>query len=206
VSTGLGPTDFVAIFSAVFGEMAAVRTSRGLATLTTHVGQEQVRAEEDAPRLVVVPTGARYETARNVGNQGGVYPDTNPKTFWRRILTFDALCWGDQPPASTESDLWVSYNTSVEIERELLIALAHNLGGPAAIRLYGARWEQPTDMNRRGRVLVVEFGFETPVTQEPYIVLPYSTVGGSGVQIHATIEAVFPDGQSSVAGIIIAPP
>jgi hypothetical protein len=87
-----------------------------------------------------------------------------------------------------------------------LVALAHNLGGPAAIRLYSARWDQPTDMVRRGRLLVVEVGFETPVTQEPYIVLPFSTATTSGVQIHATLEVVFPDGSSSVAGIIIAPP
>lgn len=208
MSTGLGPTDFVAIFSQIFGEMTAVRTARGLPPLTAyHMGAEWLLAEEDAPRIVVVPTGASYEKYRGLGDQTGIVGDFNPKPFYRRLVSFDAYCWGnDKPSTSTETDTWVSFNTAIEIEREFLVAVVHNVGGPAAVEMRGSKWDQPTDMNRRGRLLVVSLALETIVSQEPYIVLPFSTASTSGVQIDATISMLWPDGTSTVAGVIIAPP
>ena len=205
MTQGLGPTDLSALFSLVFGEIATVRASRTLPPLTsTHVGAEWLHSEEDAPRICIVPSKANYDTARGLGNQTGVVGDFNPKPLFRRLLSFDAYCWGDDlPRPQTEADTLYSFNSAIELERELIVALSHNLGGPAALRLHGAQWDQPTDMNRRGRLLILSFAFETPVTQEPYIVLPYSTT--AGVQIHATMETVFPDGQSSIAGVIIVP-
>jgi hypothetical protein len=208
MSTGLGPTDFVAIFSQIFGEMQAVRTGRGLPPLNSyHIGAEWIYSEEDAPRIVVVPTGFSYEKYRGIGNQTGAAGDFNPKPFYRRVANFDAYCWGDDMSlTSTEADTWVSFNTATEIEREYIVAVLHNVGGPAAVYNLSAKWDQPTDMNRRGRLLVVSLGLETCVTQEPYIVLPYSTAGGSGVQIQATIETLWPDGTSTIIGTVIAPP
>ena len=208
MTMGLGPYSTSSTLGAVFTEMAVVRAGRGLPALTAaHVGAEWLRAEEDAPRVVIVPVSNAFATARNTGNQTGITGDFNPKSLFRRLSTFEAYLWGDDKPADgTEATTWYSFDSAVELERELLVALAHNLGGPAAIIQLGSTWDQPTDMNRRGRLLVTRFAFETPVTQEPYITLPYSTASTSGVQISTTIEMLWPDGTSTIAGVIVSPP
>ena len=209
MSTGLGPFDLVALFSSVFGEMTTVRSSRGLTPLvSTHIGKEWLLQEEAAPRVVVIPERMQYAPARGLGNQTSHVGDFNPKALYRRFVTCKAYLWGDQPAVSTETDTWVSFNTAVEIEREFLVALSHNLGGPAAVisSNMSAEWDQPTDDTRLGRLLVLTFAFETPVTQEPYIVLPFATASSSGAQVSATLETVFPDGSSSIAGVIVTPP
>src|SRR5580704_11000587 len=191
MSTGLGPTDLIVLFSQVFGEIATVRATRQLPTAQMHLGQEWLAAQESPPRIVVVPTANRFSTARAMGGAG--FPPVsynnpasiNPKTFFRRLTGFDAYLWGDPSPTQgqpdpTEADLWYSFNSALELERELIIALAHNLGGPAAITLDGSRWEQRTDMTRLGRELVLSFAFETQVSQEPYALIHYPTQSPSG--------------------------
>lgn len=217
MSTGLGPTDLIAIFSAVFGQITTVRATRKLPAATLHLGQEWLLANESPPRIVVVPTANRYAPARPMGGAAGApfisQATFNPKTFYRRLTGFDAHLWGDPSPTQgqpdpTEADLWYSYNTTLELERELIVALAQNLGGTAALAsdLMSSRWEQLTDMQRLGRELVLSFAFETQVSEEPYVILPYATQSTSGVQVSATVEMVFADGSSSVAGVIVAPP
>jgi len=208
MTTGLGPTDIFALFSSAFGEIATVRASRGLPAIITHIGSEYLPQEDDAPRIVIVPERNKYAPARAAGNQTGMVGDFNPKPLYRRLMQFAAHCWGDDKPASTEQDLVYSLNSTVELEREFLVALAHNFGGPAAIVSadISGEWDQPTNMQRRGRLLIIRFAIETPVTQEPFITLPFSTASTSGVQVSATVAEVFPDGSSSVAGIIVTPP
>jgi len=214
--TGLGPTDFAAIWGVIFGEIATVRTGRQLPPATLHLGQEWLQAEESPPRIVVVPTAFRYGPARPLGGAAGptqffTQQSSNPKTFWRRMMSFDAYCWGDpnptpQTPPQENPDLWYSFSSTTELERELLIALAHNVGGAAALQLEGARWEQPADLVRLGRLVILSFSFDTPVTQEPYTILPFATQTTSGVQVAATLEEVWPDGTSTIAGVIVVPP
>jgi hypothetical protein len=216
MSSGLGPTDFAAIWTAIFSEIVTVRAGRSLPAATLHLGQEWLVAQESPPRIVIVPTPGDYGPARAMGGASGPanffqQSSFNPKTFWLRYLSFDAYIWGNESPAPSSPpvenpDLWYSFSSAVELERELLISLAHNCGGPAAIRLGGYRWDQPADLQRLGRLLVVSFAIQTPVTQEPYTILPYATQTTSGVQVSATIEEVFPDGTSSIAGVIVIPP
>jgi hypothetical protein len=179
-----------------------------------HLGQEWLNASESPPRIVVVPTPYRYAAARPLGGAAGpsayfTQASINPKTFWRRLLAFDAYCWGDPSPSMssppTEQDAWYSFNSALELERELLIALAH-IGGTSLIGLEGGRWEQPSDQQQLGRLLITSFTIETQLSQEPYTILPYATQSTSGVQIAATMEEVWPDGTSTIAGVIVTPP
>lgn len=216
MTTGLGPTSIAALWSAIFSEIVTVRAARQLAPLVSfHLGQEFLDAQESPPRIVVVPTPGDYAAGRPLGGAVGSPffspASANPKTFWRRWLAFDGYCWGDENPSPASPpienpDVWYSFSSALELERELLIAVAHNTGGTAGVRLSGYRWEQTSDLNRLGRLLVVSFAIETQVSQEPYLVLPYATQSTSGVQISATLEELFPDGTTSIAGTIVTPP
>jgi hypothetical protein len=207
--------DLGAIVTSVFAEVTATRVARSLPAATLHMGQEQLVAQESPPRIVLVPTAMDYAPARAMGGAAGApffsQASGNPKVLYRRWVSFEAYCWGEETvapatPPLENPDLWYSFSSTLELERELLVAFAHNCGGPAAVRLTSSRWEQPTDLNRFGRLLVVSFAIETPVAQEPYVVLPYATQTTSGVQVSASIKEVFPDGTSSIAGVIVAPP
>jgi hypothetical protein len=82
--SGIGPTDFVAIFSTIFGDVTSVRAARGLPPLiSAHLGQEQLQTEESPPRIVVVPTHNVYEPMRRVGAQPmtGRPEAINPRPF-----------------------------------------------------------------------------------------------------------------------------
>jgi hypothetical protein len=214
--TGLGPTDYAAIWGAVFSEIATVRAARSLPAATLHLGQEWLQATESPPRIVVVPTTFRYGPSRQLGGAAGpnayfTQASSNPKAVWRRIVGFDAYCWGDESPSMSSPpvenpDAWYGFSSATELERELLIALRNNLGGAAAISEMSARWEQSTDMLKLGRLLIVSFAFDTPVTQEPYVILPFASETASGVQVSATMEEVWPDGTSTIAGVIVTPP
>lgn len=216
MTTGLGPTDFAAIWGAIFSEIATVRAARSLPVATLHLGQEWLQAEESPPRIVVVPMAFRYGPSRQLGGAAGprnyfTQQSGNPRARWRRMMSFDAHFWGDPNPTPSSPpeenpDLWYSYSSTTELERELLNALANTVGGEAALQLTEARWEQPSDMNRLGRYLILSFSFDTPVTAEPWVIVPFATQSTSGVQVSATMEEVFPDGSSSIAGVIVVPP
>jgi hypothetical protein len=127
-----------------------------------------------------------------------------------RRCNFRAHFWGDETPTPssppTEQDLWYSFNSTVELEREFLGALMRNCGNDPAVKLHGGEWVQPTNMQRLGRLLVLSFSIETPVTDEPWTILPYAqSTGGSGVSIQIDPVMLFPDGTSSDQGLIIIP-
>ncbi len=212
MTTGLGPLDLVAIFSTVFGDVTSIRASRGLPALrSTHLGQEWLRKEESPPRIVVVPTRNTYEFARQPGIQppSGVVSAINPRTFAVRHMHFDAHIWGNETPTPqsppVETDLWYAFNSTIELEREFLGAMMRNLGnvtnpktGPS-VRIFESRWDQPTDMQRLGRSLILSFAIGTPVTDEPWT---------TTVPAHVAVDAVmtFFDGTSSDQGTFILPP
>lgn len=85
MTTGLGPTDFVALFSTIFGDVVSTRAARQLKPLVSfHLGQEWIRSEEDAPRIVVVPDANVYDPARKMGRDPmtGALADFNPQVFF----------------------------------------------------------------------------------------------------------------------------
>lgn len=211
MTTGLGPTDLIAIFTTVFSDIATVRLARSLpALVSAHLGQEWLQAEESPPRIVVVPTHNTYEYARVVGKQPmtGLVTAINPATIATRIMHFEAHLWGDPSPTPssppTEQDLWYSFNSTVELERELIQSLSRNLGNvtnPRSglnVRFGDARWVQPTNMDRLGRLLVLSFSVGFPVTYEPWTVTTPSTIA-----VDATM--VFADGSSSDQGTFFIP-
>lgn len=211
MTTGLGPTDLVAIFTTLFSDVAAVRVARLLPPLVSaHLGKEQVRTEESPPRIVVIPTHNTYEYARVVGKQPmtGLVTAINPPTICTRWMHFDAHFWGDESPTPanpiTEQDLWYSFNSTVELEREFIQAIARNLGNIGNtrsgenVRLGESRWVQPSDQMRLGRELVLSFSVGFPVTYEPW---------GIATPTSAAIDMVmvFADGSSSDQGTVIVP-
>lgn len=203
--TGLGPTDFVAIFMTLFSDIQTTRANRGLSPLVSaHLGQEQLSQEESPPRIVVVPTHNEYAPAKRIGTQpmtGGVTA-FNPRPFYVRRCYFEAHLWGDESPSPstppTEQDLWYSFNSAIELERELFGALMRNAGNNPALRFRESRWSQPTNMQRLGRLLVLPFSFETPVTDEPWVTVAPTT-------INVDVEASFPDGTNVDQGTIVIP-
>jgi hypothetical protein len=213
VSVGLGPTDFVAMFSAIFGDVASTRLARGLPALVSmHLGQEWLRAEESPPRIVVVPTTTEYRAMQQFGTQPmqGLATNINPRPFFLRRLHFRAHFWGDPSPTPgnppTEQDLWYAFSSAIELEREFLGALMRQAGNDPAIHPSHGEWTQPTDMLRLGRLLVLNFSIETPVTDEPYTILQYAqSTGGSGVSILVDVAMSFTDGTSTDQGIITIP-
>lgn len=214
MTSGLGPTDLVALFTAIFADVASTRASRGLSPLVSaHLGNEWVRAEESPPRIVVVPISTSYKPMRRMGMQpmAGLTSQVNPRTFFRRILHFTAHIWGDETPSPqsppAETDLWYSFNTTIELEREFLGALMRNCGNdPAIYEGLSGDWSQPTDLNRLGRLLLLRFTIETPVTDEPWIVLPFAQVStGPGVVVVVDTQVDFPDGTSTDQGAFTVP-
>lgn len=159
--------------------VAASRNRQGLAPLTDEggrfgVGQEAIFAELDAPRIVLVPTGLSdlKHKQRMPNPPTHTMADNQPKVLWASWLGFNAYLWGDEWPGDTPKPIWWDFNTSLELFRELSMALYRTVTGPS-IRMNGASWEQPTDQARRGRWLVADFAIEFPVCDEPYVMLPY---------------------------------
>jgi hypothetical protein len=102
---GLGPTDFVQIFTTIFADVQTVRAARDLPPLVSaHLGQEQMQTEESPPRIVVVPTHNEYAPVKRIGvqpmtsNTGGGVTAFNPRPF-----TFGVV--GSKPTSGATSRL-----------------------------------------------------------------------------------------------------
>lgn len=212
MSNGLGPTDLIAIFQAVFSDVGSVRLARQLPPLVSmHLGKEWVKTEEAPPRIVVVPTHNTYEFARIMGAQPptGLVTAINSRVFATRLMHFEAHLWGNATPAPqsppVEQDSWYSFNSTIELEREFLGALMRQLGNMTNprtglnVRAFDSRWDQPTDMTRLGRMLILPFAIGTAVTDEPWTVTTPSTIA-------VDTKMTFSDGTSSDQGTFILPP
>lgn len=128
-----------------------------------------------------------------------------PESFFLRYLGFTAQLWGDPDPLG-QNTLY-DFNTCIELERELLGALRRNAGNTSNLRVRGASWQQDTDNVRRGRILLLDFAIGTPVVEESEIFLLLANPGvpGTSVEIDATLQMQFPDGQAVPAGVVKAP-
>jgi hypothetical protein len=208
--------DVVAQISAVALDIQSVRHSRGLRPLVCPpgyqtapilMGQEWLRREHAPPRIVLVPTHLRNSGGSALGIQpmAGLISERPLKVFWRAIIGFDAHLWGDSDVTAINS--LVDFNTTIELYRELLGAMVRVQGGIPNVSIGEARWDQPTDDRRAGRLLVVPIGFYADITDEPYVVVPWATQSTSGLQASITVTETVPDGSSSTSsGFIIAPP
>lgn len=212
-------TDFVDLFSGVSDSIIAQRIALGLTPLVAPVtspsgtvgcllfGSEFNPQEDSPPRIVIVPTGARYAAATVMGRQqqvSGLVPQIEPKTRFTRWLGFEAYLWGDEDPAGLSSVY--SFSSALELERELLTAIYDNCGNTPNIQHGEGRWDQPSNLTRLGRLYVLPFWIGTPVTDLPNLVLPFQTDTASGVAVSTSIEAQFFDGSSTLAAVIAAPP
>lgn len=207
-------TDLSVFFTNVYSNVAAYRAALSLPALVPNslpafqIGGEFAPQAQIAPRIVIVPTGvSRYDysqqmpTTQTPTNLGRApYKSTH-----RRWLTFDAQIWGD--PDQTARDLSnptnptapgvpnpvYGFNATIELEREFIVAITALIGsaGQAWAPLSAVYTTANVANNRYGRLLVLSFEVATPVTTDPYKLLPYSTVpndGGVVRQINANIE------------------
>src|SRR5258708_3430310 len=110
-------TDLVALFTPVAAQIASQRDTLGLPALRAPsptaagqvggllIGQEWLRREHSAPRIVVVPTGCKYSPAQRVGvqTQRTKIEGVNPRARENRLLTFDVHLWGDPDPTGANA-------------------------------------------------------------------------------------------------------
>ena len=214
------PFDLTDFFAPVQASIASYRTQLGLAQLTgpdgvgtgtLSIGAEYLKFQLSPPQIIIVPTGGHIRNYLDSGVSAGNAPIL-PKQFWTDEMAFEAYCWGDEDPAGPPpigSQLY-SYNSALELRRELAIALAQ-IGGIPEAQWGRYRWTPESgDDNRIGRVLMLEFALWSPVNDlgiGPLVTVPFATATSSGVQLDALVQAVSPDGSSTLqVGTIIAPP
>ena len=204
------------LFASVQSHVIAQRASQGLTPLKTNgflVGQEQLRREHAAPRIVIVPTGATYSPTRRMSQAypSGKATDVNPKVFLARLQRFEAHLWGQDTltPSSpmTLADLTSGFDDCIELERSFLDGLRIYCGNMSNLHIERSEFIQPTDDNRSGRLLVLSFAIETQVSTLPAIPLSYSTtpVPGSSFDVAVTVSTSWQDGSSTSTGTIIVP-
>lgn len=208
-------TDYGAFWKAVETDVRGLRQGLSLPALngpdgagtgTIPVGQEFKPYQLDAPSVTVVPTGIEFFPAKRAGERDGTLAGvfTNGRALYLMQVQHEIWMWGDPDPGKQQPGY--DFNSCVELLREVVGAMQRAAGGIPSIQLSAARFDQPTDVNRRGRMLVLPVSFWAPIVDEPYILEPFATSTTPGVHIAATLEEVFNDGSSTIAGIINAPP
>jgi hypothetical protein len=202
--------DFDEIWGAITSDIAVVRQTRAVKPLQPRgvvlVGHEYLSQEHAPPRIVVVPTGARFTSARRPGRGQSTLSlvNANPNVFWTQWLTFEGWCWGDEDPAKTRQ--LYGFSTAIDLSRQLLGAMARNLGSTANLQVDGARFEQPRDVNRLGRLYIVSFAIGTSINDEPWIEVPGATAAQPGVAVAASVTATSPDGTQTSTPVTFGVP
>lgn len=210
------PNDVPAYWRAVSAYLATTRAAIGLPPLNgpdgpgsgnVAVGKEFVPYQLAPPYIVVVPNGFDYQAGRKVDNPPGVLDRYVAFLRWER---FTAYLWGDPGsdysavspyPSQTIGD---SYNTTIELERELLIALVSQSTVPG-VQPTGADWVQPDDVTRLGRLLELRFRIQTPVADIPWTALPFANSTTAGVVVQSSLVLYGPDGSGPNDPSIVVP-
>lgn len=213
-------TDLTALFTAIYTNVAAQRAALSLPPLVPDdlpiIGGELASKALSAPRIVIVPTRCEYDFSQQMPlNQ-------DPRQIGRvarksvlvRWMNFDAQLWGDPDTTArtdtTQPDSVIGFNTSIELEREFLIGFTTAAGSPTSRSWQptGSEWTVANLQNNRfGRLLVLSFRVATPVTETPYITLPYSrTQGDGGVTGDIVVQAEQPQGSPVTVAEFTAPP
>ena len=209
-------TDFGAIFAETFAAIDAVRTANSLPALSydpnglPFIGREWLSQNYDAPRIVIVPIGGPIGAVMQASNAGATDYEIGSiplrKNLYKCQHEFEAHIWGEpdpqflNAPTSKVGSLVYDFNSTFELMREFISALQQSMTIPTGHPL-SFEWDQPTDINRRGRLLVLKFAVMIPILYEPFTILPYAPASG-GVTVEATVEI----GSSSVGPIIIPTP
>ena len=182
----------------------------GQGTGTICVGPEYLAFQLSPPGVILVPRDEDIDpTCLNDGTSDGTSPYI-PRAYWRGALGIEAWCWGDEDPDfDTTQNTTFSYDSALEIRREVCLALAQ-FGGVAEIGRIRGRWEQPSNDKRLGRLYVLSFQVWTPINDlsvGAYEVEPFSTSTIPGFSITSTVVSVPFDGSSAIPELaIIAPP
>jgi hypothetical protein len=218
-------TDLSALFAAIYTNVAAQRAALALPALVPDnlpiVGGELAPVAQIAPRIVIVPTRGELnftqqmpvtQTPQAIGRQ----PYKSVLTHW---LNFDVQCWGDpdttpRPTGGTTAprtpDPIIGFNTSLELMREFVIGCTTAMGSPTnqGWSLTGTEWVTANLQNNRyGRLLVLSFRVATPVTEAPYVILPYSqTPADGGVTGTINVEAELQQGTPETVATFVVPP
>jgi hypothetical protein len=197
-------TQIGALFAEASVTVAAIRVSQGLPPLVPSgailIGQEWLAFEHDSPRIVAVPTRTEYSGAIPT-NPPTVGQGTPPNKYvFSRYMDFDVHIWGEPDP--TGVDPLYDFNSTLELEREFLYAMQASMSIPISVPKSG-EWRQPQDVQRRGRLLVLQLRIWTPVVAPPYTILPYSqTPNDGGVERDVSVQINPPTG-ATVGPIII---
>jgi hypothetical protein len=207
--------EYEALWTNIQANIASIRAGLGLPALngpdgigtgTIPVGREFDPFQLDAPSIVVVPTGIEFIPAQRGGERDGKLATVfvGGPVLYTMHLEHEAIIWGDPDPAGLNTTY--DFSSTLELVREFVGALVRNLGNSPALRMDHAKFEQPEDVRKRGRYFRLPFAIKVPLVDEPFITLPFATQTTTGVTIDATIEEIFPDGSSTIAGVIQAPP
>lgn len=225
-------TDLSALFTAIYTNVAAQRSTLTLPPLVPNnlpiIGGEQAPVAQIAPRIVIVPTRNEYDFSQQMPmNQDPRSMGRAPyKSILRRWMYFEAQLWGDPDTTARPTtgstiaphlpDPVIGFNTSVELERQFLIAFTTAAGSPTnqSWTPMGSEWTVANLQNNRyGRLLVLTFRVATPVTETPFTTLPYSrTQGDGGVTGTINVEAASPAAPACteipelVATFVVPPP
>jgi hypothetical protein len=194
--------DVSALFTFVSSQIADMRSRRGLLPLIPQsqvvVGQEQLPQEYDAPNIIVVPRGFRFEPGQT---RKGEFDRMFLQMQW---LECECHLWGDEDPKGI--DALYSFGSSIELLRELVVCLTSALGSPSNVKIDGARWAQRTDVNRKGRVLVADISLRYFVLTDPPIRAALAQPGTPGIRPTITAQLQSQDGTSTVTEAIFSTP
>jgi hypothetical protein len=195
--------DFAELFTSVSSAIQHMRTRRNLLPLVPNgvvqVGQETLSEEFDAPCIRVVPRGMRFQPGETR------YGDFSRQFLQMQWIQCECHLWGDDDPKKI--DPLYSFGSTVELLRELVVALASALGSITNLHVDGGRWEQKTDVNRSGRVFVADIALRYFILTDPPLLVPIATATKPGVQADVTANLQTADGSSTVTeAIFLAPP
>mgnify|MGYP006266665485 FL=1 len=197
-------TQVKALFAETSARIAAIRADASLPPLVPSggilIGQEWLAFEHDAPRIVAVPTRTEYAGAIPT-NPPTVGQDAPPNAYvFTRYMDWDIHLWGEPDP--TGADPTYDFDSTLELEREFLISMQAAMTIPVSVPRSG-EWRQPQDVQRRGRLLVLQLRIWTPVVAQPSTILPYSTTPNDGGVVRDIDVQINPPTGQSVGPIII---
>lgn len=197
-------TQVKALFAETSARIAAIRLDASLPPLVPSgailIGQEWLAFEHDAPRIVAVPTRTEYAGAIPT-NPPAVGQDAPPNAYvYTRYMDWDVHIWGEPDP--TGADPTYDFDSTLELEREFLISMQAAMTIPISVPRSG-EWRQPQDVQRRGRLLVLQLRIWTPVVAQPSTILPYSTTPNDGGVVRDIDVQINPPTGQSVGPIII---
>ena len=200
------------LFGLWYAQVAMLRANLSLPPLTDGAivfGHEVLPTKSAPPRITADITRARIEPARHFGasltDDGGVSGNIYATMWWLHWVTVEFHCWGNADP--TGADRGYDFDSCIELMRELEYAVLTVGEGIPNVRILGAEFQQPTDLLRNGRLLIVRVEALLPTTDQPFTDLAFATPTVPGVTIDAAVDEQNPNtGALTPAGVIVAPP